>query len=60
MIREFNSHQEAVRWIAENAPTDSHLQVLREELEFNHVYSGEYFINGFLMDKTIALEGEMF
>ncbi len=54
MRREFNNHMEAINWIADNAETESHFEILREELTFNHIYTGEYFINSMIMDRDVA------
>ena len=45
MKKEFNSYAEAISWIAQFAITKSHVAILRKELEFNHDYTGYYFIH---------------
>ena len=60
MRREFNSHMEAINWIAENAKTESHFEILREEITFNHIYTGEYFISSLLTDREVAWNGESY
>ncbi len=54
MRREFNSHLEAINWIAENAETESHFEILREELTFNHIHTGEYFINSMNFEAEVV------
>lgn len=54
MKKEFESHLEAIDWIAEHAETESHFEMLREELIFNHIYTGEYFIDSISTDREIA------
>lgn len=58
MTREFNSHAEAIQWIAKNAETESHFEILKDELEFNHTYTGEYFLNLLLLDNEVAYYSE--
>ncbi|MCB0688937.1 MAG: hypothetical protein KDC53_20505 [Saprospiraceae bacterium] len=58
MSREFKSHAEAIQWIARNAETESHFEILKDELEFNHTYTGEYFINLLLLDNDVAFYSE--
>ncbi len=54
MKKEFNNHMEAIDWIAEHAETESHFEILREELTFNHIYTGEYFVNSIDMEKEVV------
>ena len=54
MKKEFNSHLEAINWIAQQAKTESHFEILREELIFNHIYTGEYFLEDISCDRAIA------
>ena len=54
MKKQFESHMQAINWIADNAETESHFEILREELIFNHIYTGEYFIHSMLMDREVA------
>jgi hypothetical protein len=54
MKKEFESHLEAIDWIAQHAETESHFEILREELIFNHIYTGEYFIDSIAMDREVV------
>ncbi|MBK8505734.1 MAG: hypothetical protein IPL46_28170 [Saprospiraceae bacterium] len=54
MTREFNNHAEAIKWIAAFAKTESHFEILIDELEFNHTYTGEFFIHTMLMANDVA------
>jgi hypothetical protein len=54
MKKEFNNHAEAIRWIASHAETESHFEILKDELEFNHIYTGEFFIHNLLMGHDVA------
>ena len=58
MRKEFNNHMEAINWIADHAETESHFEILREEIIFNHIYTGEYFINSIEMEKEVVWLGE--
>jgi hypothetical protein len=54
MKKEFESHLEAIDWIADHAETESHFEILREELIFNHIYDGEYFVDWISTNREIA------
>lgn len=54
MKKEFESHLEAIAWIADQAETESHFEILREELIYNHIYTGEYFLDGITSDRVVA------
>ena len=54
MRREFNSHEEAIIWIDANAHTDSQFEVLVEDLTYNHINTGEYFVNLFFTIREAA------
>ena len=41
----FKNRLEAIDWIAENTEDEGRFEVLREQLNFNFIYSGEYFID---------------
>ncbi len=45
MKREFESQYEAIEWLAQHAEDETQFEVLREELNFNHMYTGRYFFN---------------
>ena len=44
MKHEFQTQIEAVEWIADVAKDEAHFEILREDLLFNHIYSGLYFV----------------
>ena len=50
MKKVFKSRLEAIDWIAANAEDEGHFEVLREQLVFNFIYTGRYFIE---IDKSI-------
>ena len=56
MKKQFENHLQAIDWIADkkHAETESHFEILREELIFNHIYTGEYFIDALLSDREVA------
>ena len=41
----FDSRLEAIEWIADHAQDEGQFEVLREQLNFNHIYSGDFFLN---------------
>lgn len=45
MKKQFQSRLEAIDWIAEYAQNEGHFEVLRENLNFNFIYTGLYFVN---------------
>ena len=55
MRREFNNHMEAITWIAENAKSEAHFEIMREELTFNHIYTAEYFIHPEHVDMEVIM-----
>ncbi len=40
----FKTSLEAVDWIANYANDEGHFEVLREQLNFNYIYTGQYFL----------------
>jgi hypothetical protein len=40
----FKTSLEAVDWIADYAKDEGHFEVLREQLNFNFIYTGRYFL----------------
>lgn len=45
MKKQFQSRLEAINWIANYAEDEGQFEVLREQLNFNYIYTGQYFIN---------------
>ncbi|MEZ5041723.1 MAG: hypothetical protein R2828_17645 [Saprospiraceae bacterium] len=44
MKKLFSNRLEAIDWIAENAEDESQFEVLREQLNFNFIYTGQLFV----------------
>ncbi len=42
---EFENRLEAVDWIADFAENEGQFEVLREQLHFNYIYEGSYFLH---------------
>lgn len=45
MKRVFKNKLEAIDWIAAKAEDEAQFEVLREQLMFNFIYTGRYFLN---------------
>ncbi len=45
MRREFEDYRKAISWIAQNAISQLHLFILREELIANHRQTGQYYVH---------------
>lgn len=45
MRREFNNHMEAMNWLSDHSRNEAHFEIMREELKYNFVDSGEYFVD---------------
>ena len=41
----FTTRMEAIDWIAEHAESEAHFEVLREQLNYNYIYYGTYFLS---------------
>lgn len=54
MKKYFRTHQEAIEFISDHAQNESHFEILREELLFNHIYTEMYFIHLLLLEKDVA------
>ena len=44
-IKKFNTRLEAIDYIATVATDEGAFEVLRERLNFNYIYTGEYFVD---------------
>ncbi|MCO6488398.1 MAG: hypothetical protein J5I98_08275 [Phaeodactylibacter sp.] len=54
----FKDRLEAVEWIANFAENEGQFEVLREQLNFNFIYEGTYFLNiGEEMGEVVSLDG---
>lgn len=54
MKKYFKTQLEAIHWIADQAQNESHFEILREELLFNHIYTEEFFIHMVLLEKDVV------
>jgi hypothetical protein len=45
MKKVFKTRLEAIDWIASNAEDEGQFEVLREQLNFNFIYTGRYFLD---------------
>jgi len=50
MKKTFETRLEAIDWIADNAEDEGKFEVMREQLNYNYIYTGTYFLD---MDKPI-------
>ena len=50
MKKEFENRLMAINWIANNAEDEGKIEVMREQLNFNFIYTGTYFLD---LDKPI-------
>ena len=44
MKKTFQNRIEAIDWIADCAKNEGQFEVLREQLTFNYIYSGKFFL----------------
>lgn len=44
MKKYFQNRLKAIDWIAEHAENEGQFEVLREQLQFNFIYTGTYFL----------------
>ena len=54
MRHEFKNRIEAINWIADHVENEAQFEVLREELFFNYIYTGTFFIHMKFMDLEIV------
>jgi len=40
----FANRMEAIEWIANYAEDEGQFEILREQLHFNHIYTGRFFL----------------
>ena len=45
MKKKFQNRIEAIDWIANRAENEGQFEVWREELTFNHIYSGTFYLD---------------
>ncbi len=45
MRKVFNNRLEAIDWIAENTENEGQFEVMREQLNFNYIYTERYYID---------------
>lgn len=41
----FESRLEAIDWIADHAEDEGQFEVLREQLNYNYIYTGRYYLS---------------
>ncbi len=44
-IKSFKNRLDAINWIANHAETEGQFEVIREQLNFNYIYTNEFFIS---------------
>lgn len=44
MKRHFANRLEAIDWIAKHAENEGHFEVMREQLNYNFIYNGRFFV----------------
>ena len=55
----FKTRLEAIDWIADHAQDEGQFEVWREQLNFNYIYTGQYFIDPKVPTAEVSfLEGE--
>ena len=55
MKKSFQTRLAAIDWIATNATSEAHFEVLREQLNFNYIYYKVYFVDLTEANDNIAL-----
>ncbi len=56
----FNSRLEAIDWIANYTDDEGQFEVLREQLNYNYIYTGKYFIKLDKKKKDVISLGWLF
>ena len=55
----FKNRLEAVEWIADYVENEGQFEVLREQLNFNFIYEGAYFLDlGEEIGEVVSLDGQ--
>ena len=49
MKREFTTHMEAINWLSDHSRNEAHFEIMREELKYNYIASGHYFVDASIM-----------
>lgn len=55
----FKSRLEAIDWIAQNVEDEKTFESLREQLNYNFIYNGEFFVNLDSDNPEINLDDEL-
>ena len=55
MKKVFESRLEAIDWIAEHAENEGQFEAMREQLLFNYIYSGVYYIDSDKMKEDVVM-----
>ena len=54
---QFDSRLEAIEWIADFAKDEGQFEVLREQLNYNHIYSGIFYLDLQEVNTEVVLLG---
>ena len=57
MRKVFKNRLEAIDWIAENTEDEGRFEVMREQLNFNYIYTGKYYVDTAGSIQEVALLG---
>ena len=55
---QFPNRIKAIEWIADYVEDEGQFEVLREQLNFNHIYTGEFFLEVDYPIKEVVLLGD--
>ena len=55
MKKEFKNRLEAIDWIAKNVDCEGQFEVLREQLNFNFIYTKTYFLKNDESEMEVVL-----
>ena len=53
-VKRFNNRLDAIDWIANYAEDEGQFEVLREELNFNFIYTGKFYVKVGGAKKSVA------
>ena len=57
MKKEFEDRWSAIQWLGEFAQSEEEFEILREELTFNHIYQGVYFVHARRISEVVVWKG---
>ena len=55
MKKYFKSRMEAINWIADHSDNEGQFEVLREQLNYNYIYTSIYFVRLDAAQKEVVL-----